>query len=202
MTSAALSKVHKKKRFNLHCRAPTCSLMFHASAKSDYSQIASETTRQTRTRKMPLTLRQRRKILLTRSLILEKRALWPSGNISAAVQFCEDVIRRFRLCRLALSIFTLLCAAAFAQTSAFTSPLPTGVRLDPVGDMVELGSMPLNVVVAPSGEKAVVVLSGWREQGISLWPTRPTRAHRGPAAANHGTDGTRTGSACARENRC
>jgi DNA-binding beta-propeller fold protein YncE len=61
---------------------------------------------------------------------------------------------------------TLLCATASAQT--FTSPLPTGVRLDAVGDAVELGSMPLNVVPAPGGDKAVVVLSGWREQGIQV----------------------------------
>lgn len=71
-------------------------------------------------------------------------------------------------CLLALSLSVLLCAAAFAQTSVFTSPLPTGVRLDPVGDAVELGSMPLNVVAAPDENKAVVVLSGWREQGIQV----------------------------------
>ena len=73
-----------------------------------------------------------------------------------------------RLCRSAVCLSALLCAAAPAQTPRFTSPLPTGVRLDPVGDVVELGSMPLNVVVAPGGDKAVVVLSGWREQGIQI----------------------------------
>ncbi len=62
----------------------------------------------------------------------------------------------------------LLCAVVFAQTPGFTSPLPTGVRLDPVGDVVELGSMPTNVVVAPGKAKAVVVLSGFREQGIQV----------------------------------
>ena len=77
-------------------------------------------------------------------------------------------MRLLRLCRLALSLSALLCAAASTQTSVFTSPLPTGVRLDPVGDVVELGSLPLNVVVAPGGGDAVVVLSGWREQGIQV----------------------------------
>jgi DNA-binding beta-propeller fold protein YncE len=67
----------------------------------------------------------------------------------------------------ALSCVVLLTAVV-AQTPTFNSPLPTGVRLDPVGDAVELGSMPLNMVVARSGEKAVVVLSGWREQGIQV----------------------------------
>ena len=70
------------------------------------------------------------------------------------------------LSRFALS--ALLCGAAPAQARVLTSPLPTGVRLDPAGDAVELGSMPLNVVAAPSGDKAVVVLSGWREQGIQV----------------------------------
>ena len=73
-----------------------------------------------------------------------------------------------RFCRLALFLFVLLCAVALAQTSDFTSPLPTGVRLDGVGDTVELGSMPLNIVPAPSRDKVVVVLSGWREQGIQV----------------------------------
>ena len=71
-------------------------------------------------------------------------------------------------CRLTLFPFALLGAVVVAQTSGFTSPLPTGVRLDAVGDAVELGSMPLNVVPALSGDKAVVVLGGWREQGIQV----------------------------------
>jgi YVTN family beta-propeller protein len=37
-----------------------------------------------------------------------------------------------------------------------------------VGDAIELGSMPLNIVPARNGDKAVVVLSGWREQGIQV----------------------------------
>ena len=72
------------------------------------------------------------------------------------------------LFRFVLFPFALLGAVAFAQTSVFTSPLPTGVRLDPVGEAVELGSMPLNVVSAPGGDKAVIVLCGWREQGIQI----------------------------------
>src|SRR5689334_8545408 len=62
----------------------------------------------------------------------------------------------------------MLGALGCAQTTVFTSPLPTGVRLDAVGDPVELGSMPLNLVIAPKVDKAVVVLGGWREQGIQV----------------------------------
>lgn len=65
-------------------------------------------------------------------------------------------------------LHAVLGAVLFAQTSVFTSPLPTGVRLDAVGDPVELGSMPLNLVLTPKGDKAVVVLGGWREQGVQV----------------------------------
>jgi DNA-binding beta-propeller fold protein YncE len=72
------------------------------------------------------------------------------------------------LYRVTLYAAGLLCTAASGQTPAFTSPLPTGVRLDAVGDAVELGSMPVNLVVAPGGDRAVVVLSGWRDQGLQV----------------------------------
>ena len=63
---------------------------------------------------------------------------------------------------------TLLVAVALAQTFVFTSPLPTGVRLDAVGDAIELGSMPLSFVPSIKGDRGVIVLSGWREQGIQV----------------------------------
>ena len=75
----------------------------------------------------------------------------------------------FRICRPALSVAALLCALASAEeASLFTSPLPTGVRLDPAGEAVDLGSLPINLVLAPEKERAVVVLSGWREQGVQV----------------------------------
>jgi DNA-binding beta-propeller fold protein YncE len=42
------------------------------------------------------------------------------------------------------------------------------VRLDPAGEAVDLGSLPINLVLAPETDKAVVVLSGWREQGVQV----------------------------------
>jgi len=69
---------------------------------------------------------------------------------------------------LALSLSALLCASGSAQKPLFTSPLPTGVRLDPAGEAVDLGSLPVNLVLTPEKDKAVVVLSGWREQGIQV----------------------------------
>jgi DNA-binding beta-propeller fold protein YncE len=74
-----------------------------------------------------------------------------------------------RICRLALSLSALLCTSVSAQTKPhFTSPLPTGVRLDPAGEAVDLDSLPISLVLAPERDKAVVVLSGWREQGVQV----------------------------------
>ena len=40
-----------------------------------------------------------------------------------------------RICRLVLSLSVLLCTSLSAQTKPlFTSPLPTGVQLDPAGE--------------------------------------------------------------------
>ncbi|HEV3459550.1 MAG TPA: alkaline phosphatase family protein [Thermoanaerobaculia bacterium] len=52
--------------------------------------------------------------------------------------------------------------------ASYTSPLPTGLRLDPVGEVVDLGSMPLAMALAPGGKQIVVLLAGWREQGIQV----------------------------------
>src|SRR6202521_3634488 len=73
------------------------------------------------------------------------------------------------ICRLALSLSALLCTLVSTQTKpSFTSPLPTGVRLDPAGEGVDLGSLPINLVLTPEKDRAVVVLSGWREQGVQV----------------------------------
>jgi len=47
--------------------------------------------------------------------------------------------------------------------------LPTGTSLDPAAPSVELGSMPLAVAVHPAGRELVVLLNGWREQGIQVF---------------------------------
>src|ERR1700688_40281 len=74
-----------------------------------------------------------------------------------------------RICHLALSLSALLCTSVCAQRkSLFTSPLPTGVRLDPAAEAIDLGSLPINLVLAPEKDRAVVVLSGWREQGVQI----------------------------------
>ncbi len=73
---------------------------------------------------------------------------------------------------LRLAVLAILCSGlAHAQTNAtetFTTPLATGKRLDPTGIAIDLGSMPVNAVASPDADKVVVVLSGWREQGIQV----------------------------------
>ena len=67
--------------------------------------------------------------------------------------------------QLLLGIFA---AAAVAARVPFTQPLATGVRLDPAGEAIDLGSMPIGMALAPDGEHLAVVLSGWREQGVQI----------------------------------
>ncbi|HLW53786.1 MAG TPA: bifunctional YncE family protein/alkaline phosphatase family protein [Candidatus Angelobacter sp.] len=55
-----------------------------------------------------------------------------------------------------------------SQAVTYATPLATGNRLDPVGEFIDLGSMPLNMALAPGGKQLVAVLSGWREQGIQV----------------------------------
>jgi YVTN family beta-propeller protein len=68
-----------------------------------------------------------------------------------------------------------LLAAACTPGSPSSAPgatevrrLPTGAFLDPVGTHVTLGSMPLAMVTAPGGRHLIVLLNGWREQGLQV----------------------------------
>lgn len=87
-------------------------------------------------------------------------------------------LARIQLCRHGLRLGVLLSAAAISATalaqdagtsaSVYTTPLATGVRLDPEGESIDLGSMPLGMALSPDRKQVVVVLSGWREQGIQV----------------------------------
>lgn len=46
--------------------------------------------------------------------------------------------------------------------------LPTGARLDPAGAATDLGSFPLTTIPSPDGRQLVVLLNGWRDQGIQI----------------------------------
>ncbi|MCG6955522.1 MAG: beta-propeller fold lactonase family protein, partial [Gemmatimonadetes bacterium] len=46
--------------------------------------------------------------------------------------------------------------------------LPTGKYLDPAGPSVKVGSLPLAMTLSPDGSKLVLLLNGWREQGVQV----------------------------------
>src|SRR5262245_60267837 len=88
----------------------------------------------------------------------------------------------------ALTIFVLM-QNRFARGAdshvAYPSPRPTGVLLEPVGDAVDLGSVPLGMTLSPDGNYIAIVLSGWREQGlqvIDLGARKVTQTLAQPAA--------------------
>src|SRR5262249_41166806 len=85
-----------------------------------------------------------------------------------SVPFC---FKSRRIPVLALIVSAVLLSSNATATDEqvnYTSPLPTGVRLDPIVDFVDLGSVPLGMAVAPEGDKVTIVLSGWREQGLQI----------------------------------
>lgn len=60
--------------------------------------------------------------------------------------------------------------SARAQTPAAPAitQLPTGVHLDPIGRSTPTGSFPLTMLPSPEGDRIVLLLSGWREQGVQV----------------------------------
>jgi YVTN family beta-propeller protein len=46
--------------------------------------------------------------------------------------------------------------------------LPTGVALDPAAPSHAAGSLPLGAALSPEGDRVVLLLCGWREQGVQV----------------------------------
>src|SRR3954470_8885154 len=55
-----------------------------------------------------------------------------------------------------------------AQSVSGARRLPTGARLDPAGVSYDLGSRPLAIALSPDKTRVIVLLNGWREQGIQV----------------------------------
>ena len=74
----------------------------------------------------------------------------------------------------ALAVLLAACGTKPASTPATASlsegpgRLPTGRVLDPAGTIWPVGSMPLAMTLSPSGREIVVLLNGWREQGVQV----------------------------------
>jgi 6-phosphogluconolactonase (cycloisomerase 2 family) len=46
--------------------------------------------------------------------------------------------------------------------------LPTGVQLDPAGRLIEVGQFPLAMLPSPEGNRIILLLNGYRQQGIQV----------------------------------
>jgi YVTN family beta-propeller protein len=57
---------------------------------------------------------------------------------------------------------------ARATTDDSPGRLPTGVRLDPATPLHDVGQMPLAMVESPEGDRLVLLLNGWRDEGIQV----------------------------------
>ncbi len=76
----------------------------------------------------------------------------------------------------ALALTASACSSPSPQVEATVSAqdpsgdhrLPTGARLDPAGVSHDLGSMPLAMALSPEKDRIVVLLNGWRQQGIQV----------------------------------
>jgi YVTN family beta-propeller protein len=80
-----------------------------------------------------------------------------------------------RLTLATLAAFAAACTAASPPVARDTrSPddahprLPTGAHLDPAGPSVPVGQLPLAMTIAPGGGRVVLLLDGWREQGVQV----------------------------------
>ncbi|MEO8578439.1 MAG: SMP-30/gluconolactonase/LRE family protein, partial [Gemmatimonadales bacterium] len=77
--------------------------------------------------------------------------------------------------RLVLAALAALIAAGCRNvstdgvTSESEAPrLPTGARLDPAGRITDVGSFPLAMVASPDGGRLVLLLNGYRDQGVEI----------------------------------
>ncbi|MBC7844679.1 MAG: beta-propeller fold lactonase family protein [Gemmatimonadaceae bacterium] len=73
----------------------------------------------------------------------------------------------------AASLITTLASCTNSSPSAMAEPkvpprLPTGVRLDPAGPRTDVGPLPLAAVVSPDSSHILLLLNGWRQQGVQV----------------------------------
>lgn len=75
-------------------------------------------------------------------------------------------------------LLVLLAGAIVAQSvsplsrdrdrAAQEACLPVGICLDPAGSSFNAGNMPLGMALSPEGDRLVLSLNGWRQQGIQV----------------------------------
>ncbi len=75
---------------------------------------------------------------------------------------------RFAAVALAYSACSPSAPGAAPTNSAEPRRLPTGAMLDPAGTQSDVGSFPLSVVVSPDSAHLLLLLNGWRQQGVQV----------------------------------
>ncbi|HEX6716287.1 MAG TPA: bifunctional YncE family protein/alkaline phosphatase family protein, partial [Pyrinomonadaceae bacterium] len=65
-----------------------------------------------------------------------------------------------------IGVLLFTCTNGSGQTNQ--TCLPVGVCLDPAGQSFDVGNMPLAIVSSPEGDRLVLSLNGWRQQGIQV----------------------------------
>src|SRR5690349_6241549 len=96
-------------------------------------------------------------------------------ELTATIQNSKFKIQNFifSLCLLLL-LAAVTCATAQTASplsrdgdkSAGRTCLPTGVCLDAAGRVFDVGNMPLAMALSPEGDRLVLSLNGWRQQGL------------------------------------
>jgi YVTN family beta-propeller protein len=67
-----------------------------------------------------------------------------------------------------MHVRSILAIALFACAASAADRLPTGLLLDPAAPAYSAGSLPLGAVISPEGDRVVLLLCGWREQGVQV----------------------------------
>jgi YVTN family beta-propeller protein len=93
---------------------------------------------------------------------------WARSRASFAMRICE-VPRLLQTAILVAAIAACQQAPA-AEIIERSVPvrLPTGVRLDPAGPRTDVGSLPLAAVLSPDSTHILLLLNGWRQQGVQV----------------------------------
>ena len=75
-----------------------------------------------------------------------------------------------------LALVASACGSPSAKVDATVSTqdpsgehrLPTGAKLDPAGASHDLGPLPLAMALSPDKSRVVILMNGWRDQGIQV----------------------------------
>ena len=102
--------------------------------------------------------------------------------------------RRFTILSLSICLPAAACQRGAPEASPSVSSLnaanrlPTGRMLDPVGDAIEVGSMPLAATLSPDGRQILVLLNGYREQGVQIVDRASGRLLQTLVSPRHSSD--------------